>query len=91
MVKEHIVYQPASAEHTHFNQSAHIDCRGLSSDSGTGFGILASAARKVEEASYARFRENAARGRIGFACVLAALYGSHTVPKENAYEPRLLH
>ncbi len=74
LVKEYITYTPHIATDqqlpaTLFNQVADISCTGLT-------GILASAARKVEEWSYTRFRDNAAKGRSGLDSVLQAMYGS---------------
>lgn len=73
LVKEHVTYvprvpPPAHREITVFNQIADINCTGLS-------GILASAARKVEEWSYTRFKENASKGRNGLQSVLDSMYG----------------
>lgn len=92
-MKENIQYLPVDAEgaqHTRFDQAADIDCRGLTKDSDGGLGLLARAGRGVEDASYARFRENAGRGRSGFAHVLAALYGSTTEPPKEQYEPKVV-
>ncbi|GAK63818.1 MSF1-domain-containing protein [Moesziomyces antarcticus] len=74
LVKEYITYTPHIATNqqlpvTLFNQVADISCTGLT-------GILAGAARKVEEWSYTRFRDNAAKGRSGLISVLEAMYGS---------------
>ncbi|SPO22151.1 related to protein involved in intramitochondrial protein sorting [Ustilago trichophora] len=72
LVKEYITYTPrinTQGEVTVFNQTADISCTGLQ-------GILSSAARKVEEWSYTRFRDNAGKGRNGLQSVLDSLYGS---------------
>lgn len=54
-------------EVTVFKQVADISCTGLT-------GIFSSAARKVEDWSYSRFNDNAAKGRNGLSCVLQAMY-----------------
>ncbi|KAJ1028411.1 hypothetical protein NDA16_001578 [Ustilago loliicola] len=74
LVKEYITYTPklkqaAVEEVTLFNQAADISCTGFT-------GILSSAARKVEEWSYNRFRDNAGKGRSGLQSALDSLYGS---------------
>ena len=68
LVKEYITYTPRG-EKTVFSQTADISCTGFT-------GILSGAARKVEEWSYARFRDNAGKGRNGLQSVLDAMYGS---------------
>ena len=73
LVKEYITYTPRTNPNpndtTVFHQTADISCTGLS-------GILSSAARKVEEWSYTRFRDNAGKGRNGLQSVLEAMYGT---------------
>lgn len=68
-VCERIEYRPAGAQHTLFVQRAEIECRT------PHVGLLDSVAHTVEEAAARRFAENAARGRDGFAHVLARLFG----------------
>ncbi|WFD08036.1 mRNA 3'-end-processing protein rna14 [Malassezia vespertilionis] len=89
-VKEHVVYRPGEGNDpaqvgTRFDQTAHIECCGTHTQS-RFHGVFSSAARKVEDASYGRFRDNAALGRLGFASVLAALGGG----KQAHYEPVLI-
>lgn len=74
LVKEYITYTPripprSAQEETVFRQVADITATGFT-------GILASAGRKVEEWSYNRYGDNAAKGRAGLQSVLDALYGS---------------
>ncbi|EPQ27758.1 uncharacterized protein PFL1_04895 [Pseudozyma flocculosa PF-1] len=67
LVKEYITYTPSATGHaTDFRQKATIECRGLQ-------GVLASAARKVEDWSFGRFGDNAAKGRLGMMEVLKGL------------------
>ena len=68
LVKEYITYKPSSEASTVFNQTADINCTGFT-------GILASAARKIEEWSYTRYQDNAAKGRDGLQSVLDSMYG----------------
>ncbi|SAM81347.1 related to protein involved in intramitochondrial protein sorting [Ustilago bromivora] len=73
LVKEYITYTPKEnrqglGEGTMLNQVADINCTGFT-------GILSGAARKVEEWSYNRFRDNAGKGRSGLQSVLDSLYG----------------
>ncbi|KAN0064231.1 hypothetical protein ACQY0O_003398 [Thecaphora frezii] len=70
LVKEYITYLPTTTSQepaTRFDQVATIECRGLQ-------GVLASAAHKVEDWSYKRFKDNAANGRLGLLEVLNRLY-----------------
>lgn len=71
LVKEYITYLPSPIpEETVFRQVAHITCTNFFS------GLLSSAGRKVEEWSYTRFNDNAAKGRDGLQSVLQSLYRS---------------
>lgn len=74
LVKEYITYTPTSPRSTVFSQTADINCTGFS-------GILSSAARKIEEWSYSRYQDNAAKGRDGLQSVLNSLYGSTSCSK----------
>ncbi|WFC99890.1 mRNA 3'-end-processing protein rna14 [Malassezia yamatoensis] len=90
VVKEDVVYRPNGLDQTRFDQIAEFDCRGLSHNKNQAFGLVASAARKVEEASHARFEENAELGRSGFAYILAQLYGSLYQKDQAAYVPHIV-
>lgn len=77
LVKEYITYTPRiQHDHQHpangvtvFKQIADISCTGFT-------GIFASAARKVEDWSYTRFKDNAGKGRSGLQSVLDSMYGT---------------
>ncbi|KAJ9477980.1 Protein UPS2, mitochondrial [Pseudozyma hubeiensis] len=68
LVKEYITYLPSSRTDTMFRQTAQINCTDFFS------GLLAAAGRKVEDWSYNRFNDNAAKGREGLQSVLDSLY-----------------
>ncbi|CDS82438.1 related to protein involved in intramitochondrial protein sorting [Sporisorium scitamineum] len=74
LVKEYITYTPSWPRSTVFRQIADINCTGFS-------GILSSAARKIEEWSYTRYQDNAAKGRDGLQSVLDSLYASSSSSK----------
>lgn len=91
-MKERVQYRPWPQDEpvaTRFDQNVEFDCRGLSAQGDSGLGLLARAARRVEDASAARYEENAARGRTGFAHVLAALSRDAHASAEK-FEPRPL-
>ncbi len=72
LVKEYITYLPTKAGEergTVFRQVADISCTSFFS------GLLTSAGRKVEEWSYSRFGDNAAKGRSGLQSVLNSMWG----------------
>lgn len=73
MCKEYITYLPKlqqlDADYTTFSQRAIIDCVGFST------GILAKAAKKLEDVSFQRFGDNAEKGRQGLMHVCRQLFG----------------
>lgn len=74
LVKEYITYIPspsAPSASTTFRQVADITCT-----STFGGGILATAAKKLEELSFDRFGNNAQKGKEGLMSVLASLWGT---------------
>lgn len=73
LVKEYITYTPTIPESqtsTTFRQVADIACT-----ASFGGGILAKAAKKLEDSSYDRFGNNAQKGREGLMTVLRNLWG----------------
>lgn len=78
LVKEYITYlptppqlnAPAAQTTTTFSQRAIIDCVGFTT------GLLARAAKKLEDISFQRFGDNAGKGKLGLLHVCAALWGN---------------
>ncbi|CAO1621912.1 unnamed protein product [Parajaminaea phylloscopi] len=75
LVKEYITYLPTDSSptpspSTTFRQVADITCTTT-----FGGGILAKAAKKLEDSSFDRFGNNAQKGREGLMTVLASLWG----------------
>lgn len=64
-VQEVVTYKPAQSDphHTVFNQEAKV----------TAYGFFSTLARKIEDMSVDRFKENAIKGRQGFESVLQSL------------------
>lgn len=74
LVKEYITYFPKLQDPdgsvSTFSQRAIIDCVGFST------GLLAKAAKKLEDISFQRFGDNAGKGRQGLMHVCRQLFGN---------------
>lgn len=74
VVKEYITYFPKlqnpESKVSTFSQRAIIDCVGFST------GLLAKAAKKLEDISFQRFGDNADKGRQGLMHVCRQLFGN---------------
>lgn len=80
LCKEYITYSSSTPDSTTFRQKATIE-----SSLGGGAeakGILAKAARKLEESSHERFGSNAAKGKEGMLTVLRSLWGQSAADQE---------
>lgn len=72
LAKEYITYLPAATPNTSvFNQTALITC-----SAGSGGGLLAKAAAKIEDMSYRRYGDNAEKGKMGLFYVCRQLWES---------------
>jgi hypothetical protein len=73
LVKEYITYLPKAgnldANQSTFSQRALIECVGFST------GLLAKAAKKLEDISFQRFGDNAGKGKQGLLHVCRELWG----------------